>query len=148
MKHWVTIVCQFKCYCEEHEEICVIFIFIWWQGLGNLYSCWRKEIHGFRWPRSHLWRQDNWVVLFDFPPPGPFDSVRKRGQGLFDKSSDEARSRVGGAKIECNTFLLVREDCWREFQVAALVGYPLLGFRKLCSKEVPKISSSEEPLWF
>lgn len=26
--------------------------------------------------------EDNWV-LFDFPPPGPFDSVRKHRQGVF-----------------------------------------------------------------
>ena len=67
-------------------------------------------------------------------------------KGSFGKSSDEARSRVGGAKIEWNTPLFVREGCWREFQVATLVGYRSLGFRKLCSKEVPKISSSGEPL--
>jgi len=49
---------------------------------------------------------------------------------------------VRGAKIEWNTPVLVREGCWRDVQVAALIGCPSLG-----SREVPEISSGE-PLCF
>lgn len=129
MKYWIVTVCQFKCYNEEHVEICVLFIFSWLQGLGNFYSCWREEICGLRWPGSHLWRQDNCVVLFDFTPSSPFGSGSV-DRGSFGKMSDEARIRVGGVKIEWGKPLVVWVDCWREFHVE-------------CHQEVPIISSGE-----